>query len=297
MPRNEKKSGGGEKGEKEEDGKVGGKKAGKAALGAARRMAETATDVFRFLEARGKTGAQVITQMEDHEAIILAQITKNPGGGRMQVVLRDGTVPDPVRICRPLQVKGRANPKAWAQIMRVGDVAVIVKGDIEGKLTPAQCARAQTAMERLGIPFTRGFFTSSRPEEADVLDEVFTFDREAEAIAEERAEEARQLVEARAWAVFNGTEVPLTFSDIARVKADYDAKRLAAAVAREALLSGSRDAAALVAAAPKPARGGAGGPAEEDLEATVVAKKGLVGFAALAAAAKKEEKDSGFSFE
>lgn len=264
MPRNEKESG-----EKEEAGKVGGKKGGKAAKAAARRMAETATDVFRYLDARGKTGAQVISQMEEHDAVILAQITKNPGGGRMQVVLRDGEVPDAVRICKPLQVRGRANPKQFANIMRAGDVVVIVQGDIEGKLTPAQCARAQTAMERLGIPFTRGFFTSARPEEAEEMDEAFTFDRSAEAKAEEREEETRQLEEARAWSIKWGAEVALTVEDIPRIKAEFAAKK---------------------------ARGGAGGPAEEKEE--TVKPKGLVGFAALAAAASvKKEETEAFSFE
>jgi len=264
MPRNEKK----ESGEKE-GGKVGGKKAGKAAQAASRRMAETATDVFRYLEVRGKTGAQVVCQMEECDAVILAQITKNPGGGRMQVVLRDGEVPDAVRICKPLQVRGRANPKQFANIMRPGDVVVIVKGDIEGKLTPAQCERAQVAMERLGIPFTRGFFTSAPAEEA-AEEEAFTFDRRAEAEAEEEAEESRQLEEARAWSIKWGAEVALTVEDIPRIKAEFAAKK---------------------------ARGGAGGasaPAEEE----PAKPKGLVGFAALAAAAsvKKEEAEA-FSFE
>ena len=262
MPRNEKKSGG----EKEEDGKVGGKKAGKAAQAASRRMAETATDVFRFLDARDRTGAQVVCQMEEHEAVFLAQITKNPGGGRMQVVLRNGEVPDAVRICRPLQVRGRANPKQFANIMRPGDVVVIVKGDIEGKLTPAQCARAQAAMERLRIPFTRGFFTSAPAEEEE--EEAFTFDRTAEAEAEERAEESRQLEEARAWSIKWGAEVALTVEDIPRIKAEFAAKK---------------------------ARGGAGAaPAEEE----AAKPKGLVGFAALAAAASvKKEETEAFSFE
>jgi hypothetical protein len=229
-------------------------------------MAETATDVFRFLDARGQTGAQVVCQMEEHEAVLLAQITKNPGGGRMQVVLRNGEVPDAVRICKPLQVRGRANPKQFANIMRPGDVVVIVKGDIEGKLTPAQCARAQTAMERLGIPFTRGFFTSAPAEEAE--EEAFTFDRSAEAIAEEREEETRQLEEARAWSIKWGAEVALTVEDIPRIKAEFAAKK---------------------------ARGGAGGaPAEEE----PAKPKGLVGFAALAAAASvKKEESEAFSFE
>lgn len=262
MPRDEKSGK-----EREEGGKVGGKKAGKAAQAASRRMAETATDVFRFLDVRDKTGAQVVCQMEEHEAVLLAQITKNPGGGRMQVVLRNGEVPDAVRICKPLQVRGRANPKQFANIMRPGDVVVIVKGDIEGKLTPAQCARAQTAMERLGIPFTRGFFTSAPAEEAE--EEAFTFDRSAEAEAEEEAEEARQLEEARAWSIKWGAEVALKVEDIPRIKAEFAAKK---------------------------ARGGAGGPAEEKEEAAK--PKGLVGFAALAAAASvKKEEDSGFSFE
>lgn len=260
MPRNEKKESGEEK--------VGGKKAGKAAQAASRRMAETATDVFRFLDVRDKTGAQVVCQMEEHEAVLLAQITKNPGGGRMQVVLRNGEVPDAVRICRPLQVRGRANPKQFANIMRPGDVVVIVKGDIEGKLTPAQCARAQAAMERLGIPFTRGFFTSAPAEEAEE-EEAFTFDRSAEAIAEEREEETRQLEEARAWSIKWGAEVALTVEDIPRIKAEFAAKK---------------------------ARGGAGGapPAEEE----PAKPKGLVGFAALAAAASvKKEESEAFSFE
>ena len=263
MPRDEKSGK-----EREEGGKVGGKKAGKAAQAASRRMAETATDVFRFLDVRDKTGAQVVCQMEEHEAVLLAQITKNPGGGRMQVVLRNGEVPDAVRICKPLQVRGRANPKQFANIMRPGDVVVIVKGDIEGKLTPAQCARAQTAMERLGIPFTRGFFTSARPEEAEE-EEAFTFDRSAEAVAEEKEEEARQLEEARAWSIKWGAEVALKVEDIPRIKAEFAAKK---------------------------ARGGAGGapPAEEE----PAKPKGLVGFAALAAAASvKKEEDGGFSFE
>ena len=264
MPRDEKSGK-----EREEGGKVGGKKAGKAAQAASRRMAETATDVFRFLDVRDKTGPQVVCQMEEHEAVLLAQITKNPGGGRMQVVLRNGEVPDAVRICKPLQVRGRANPKQFANIMRPGDVVVIVKGDIEGKLTPAQCARAQTAMERLGIPFTRGFFTSAPAEEAEE-EEAFTFDRSAEAVAEEKEEEARQLEEARAWSIKWGAEVALTVEDIPRIKAEFAAKK---------------------------ARGGAGGasaPAEEE----AAKPKGLVGFAALAAAASvKKEESEAFSFE
>ena len=173
--------------------------------------------------------------------------------------------------------------------MRVGDVVVIVKGDIEGKFTAAQAQRAEKAFDRLGITYPRGFFTVEASGEEDG-DPAFVFDRSAEAEAEARADEARQLEEARAWAIHNGTEVPLTVADIARVKGEYDAKRLAAAAA----------AASASGAGPKAkARGGAGGPEDDDLEATVVAKKGLVGFAALSAAASKGKKggDEEFSFE
>ena len=257
-------------------------------LAAARRMAETATDVFGHLEARGKTRDTILRDMEERDCILLAQVTKNPGGGKLKVKLRDGSEPDPVRICRPLQVKGRAAPKQFSNIMRVGDVVVIVKGDIEGKFTPAQAQRAEKAFDRLGISYPRGFFTVEAGGDEDG-DPAFVFDRSAEAEAEARADEARQLEEARAWAVFNGTEVPLTVPDIARVKAEYDAKRLAAAAAAAEAASGAKTA---------KARGGAGGPEDEDLEATVVAKKGLVGFAALAAASKgKKGEDEEFSFE
>jgi hypothetical protein len=278
--------------EEEGDGRSGGKKNGKVALAAARRMAETATDVFSHLEARGKSKDRILMEMEDRDCILLAQVTKNPGGGKLKVKLRDGSEPDPVRICKPLQVKGRAAPKQFANIMRVGDVVVIVKGDIEGKFTPAQAQRAEKAFDRLGITYPRGFFTveAGGDEEGDP---GFVFDRSAEAEAETRADEARQLEEARAWAVFNGTEVPLTVADIARVKAEYDAKRLAAAAAAAEAAAGPKAA--------KAARGGAGGPEEDDLETAVVAKKGLVGFAALASySASKGKKGGGdeeFSFE
>ena len=285
MERSEKKSKGGED---EGDGRSGGKKNGKVALAAARRMAETATDVFSHLEARGKTRDTILMEMEERDCILLAQVTKNPGGGKLKVKLRDGSEPDPVRICKPLQVKGRAAPKQFANIMRVGDVVVIVRGDIEGKFTAAQAQRAEKAFDRLGISYPRGFFTVEAGGEEDG-DPAFVFDRSAEEAAETRADEARQLEEARAWAVFNGTEVPLTVADIARVKAEYDAKRLAAAAAAAEVASGPKAA---------KARGGAGGPEEEDLEAAVVAKKGLVGFAALAAASKgKKGGDEEFSFE
>lgn len=274
--------------EEEGDGRSGGKKNGKVALAAARRMAETATDVFGHLEARGKTRETILMQMEERDCILLAQVTKNPGGGKLKVKLRDGSEPDPVRICKPLQVKGRAAPKQFSNIMRVGDVVVIVKGDIEGKFTPAQAQRAEKAFDRLGISYPRGFFTVEAGGDDDG-DPGFMFDRSAEEAAETRADEARQLEEARAWAVFNGTEVPLTVADIARVKGEYDAKRLAAAAAAAEAASGPKAA---------KARGGAGGPEEDDLEAVVVAKKGLVGFAALAAASKgKKGGDEEFSFE
>lgn len=274
--------------EEEGDGRSGGKKNGKVALAAARRMAETATDVFGHLEARGKTRDTILMEMEERDCILLAQVTKNPGGGKLKVKLRDGSEPDPVRICKPLQVKGRAAPKQFSNIMRVGDVVVIVRGDIEGKFTAAQAQRAEKAFDRLGISYPRGFFTVEAGGDEDG-DPAFEFDRSAEAAAEAREDETRQLDEARAWAVFNGTEVPLTVADIARVKAEYDAKRLAAAAA----------AASASGAGPKTAkaRGGAGGPEDDDLEATVVAKKGLVGFAALAAGSKGKKGDEEFSFE
>jgi hypothetical protein len=285
--RSEKKS----KVEDEGDGRSGGKKNGKVALAAARRMAETASDVFAHLEARGKTRETILMEMEERDCILLAQVTKNPGGGKLKVKLRDGSEPDPVRICRPLQVKGRAAPKQFSNIMRIGDVVVIVKGDIEGKFTAAQAQRAEKAFDRLSISYPRGFFTVEAAGDGEDGDPAFVFDRSAEAEAEARADDARQLEEARAWAVFNGTEVPLTVADIARVKAEYDAKRLAAAAAAASAGGGPKAA---------KARGGAGGPAEdEDLEAAVVAKKGLVGFAALAAATKgkKGGGDEEFSFE
>jgi len=275
--------------EDEGDGRSGGKKNGKVALAAARRMAETASDVFAHLEARGKTRETILRDMEERDCILLAQVTKNPGGGKLKVKLRDGSEPDPVRICKPLQVKGRAAPKQFSNIMRIGDVVVIVRGDIEGKFTAAQAQRAEKAFDRLGISYPRGFFTVEAAGDGEDGDPAFEFDRSAEAAAEAREDEARQLEEARAWAVFNGTEVPLTVADIARVKAEYDAKRLAAAAA----------AASAAATGPKAAkaRGGAGGPEDDDLEATVVAKKGLVGFAALAAASKGKKGDEEFSFE
>jgi len=239
----------------DDGGRTAGKKNGKVALAAARRMADTATDVFAHLEARGKAKDSILYDMEERDCILLAQVTKNPGGGRLLVSLRDGTVPDPVRICKPLQVKGRAAPKQFSNIMRVGDVVVIVRGDIEGKFTAAQAQRAQASFDRLGIEYPRGFFAvEAAAEEGDV---GFVFDRAAEAVAETRADEARQLEEARAWAIHNGTEVPLTVADIARVKAEYDEKRLAAAAAAAAAAAG------LTKKAPA-ARGGAGGPKDEE---------------------------------
>lgn len=273
MERTEKKSK-----ESGDDGRSGGKKNGKVALAAARRMAETATDVFAFLEARGQSKETILSKMEDHACVLLAQVTKNPGGGRLLVKLRDGTEPDPVRICKPLQVKGRAAPKQFANIMRVGDVVVIVQGDIEGKFTPAQAQRAQRAFDRLGITYPRGFFSVEAAVGED--DEPgFEFDRSAEAEAEAREDESRQLEEARAWAIHNGTEVPLTVADIARVRADYDAKRLAAAAAAAA-------ASAVVVPKAAKARGGAGGADEEAAEA-----------AGFAAAIKGKKVVEEFSFE
>ena len=273
MERTEKKSK-----ESGDDGRSGGKKNGKVALAAARRMAETATDVFAFLEARGQSKETILSKMEDHACVLLAQVTKNPGGGRLLVKLRDGTEPDPVRICKPLQVKGRAAPKQFANIMRVGDVVVIVKGDIEGKFTPAQAQRAQRAFDRLGITYPRGFFTVEAGDNEEG-DPAFEFDRSAEAEAEAREDEARQLEEARAWAIHNGTEVPLTVADIARVKAEYDAKRLAAAAA-------AASASGLKAVK---AKGGAGGADEEAAEAA--------GFAAAIKGKKVVVEVEEFSFE
>jgi hypothetical protein len=171
--------------EEEGDGRSGGKKNGKVALAAARRMAETATDVFAHLEARGKSKDTILMEMEERDCILLAQVTKNPGGGRLLVKLRDGSEPDPVRICKPLQVKGRAAPKQFANIMRLGDVVVIVRGDIEGKFTAAQAQRAQKAFDRLGITYPRGFFTVEASGEEDE-EPGFEFDRSAEAAAEAR---------------------------------------------------------------------------------------------------------------
>jgi hypothetical protein len=265
--------------EEEGDGRSGGKKNGKVALAAARRMAETATDVFAHLEARGKSKDTILMEMEERDCILLAQVTKNPGGGRLLVKLRDGSEPDPVRICKPLQVKGRAAPKQFANIMRLGDVVVIVRGDIEGKFTAAQAQRAQKAFDRLGISYPRGFFTVEASGEEDE-EPGFEFDRSAEAAAEAREDEARQLEEARAWALHNGTEVPLTVADIARVKAEYDAKRLAAAAAAAAVAS------ATVPKAAK-ARGGAGGPADEEAAEA----------AGFAAAVKGKKVVEEFSFE
>ena len=218
---------------KEADGgRTAGKKNGRVALAAGRRMAETAATVFAFLENRDSTtGASVLVEMEEKAYVVLAQVTKNPGGGKLLVQLRDGTVPDPVRICKPLQVKGRAAPKQFSNIMHVGDVVVIVKGDIEGKLTPAQGRRVQASFDKLGISYPTGFFAAEDADSDEEEGAGYMFDRTAEAEAEERADEARQLEEARAWAIHNGTEVPLTVPDIARVKADYDAKRLAVAAA------------------------------------------------------------------
>ena len=74
--------------------------------------------------------------------------------------------------------------------------------------------------------------------------------------------------EARAWSIKWGAEVALTVEDIPRIKAEFAAKK---------------------------ARGGAGGAPPEEEPAK---PKGLVGFAALAAAASvKKEESEAFSFE
>lgn len=180
---------------------VTGRQLGRAAVRALNKNAEVADEYLDAVESA--TSLSDLSSLAS-SAFVLGRVERNPGGGRLKVLLQTGAAGQDVTISGNLRFKGAASKKTdRANCFCANDVIVIRGGLASSKLTAAAASRVRRVFVKYGLSFPAGFFLSGVAAE-EAADEDFEFDRSDEEAEEAAMEVARLEEERRKASVKNG---------------------------------------------------------------------------------------------
>jgi translation initiation factor IF-1 len=135
--------------------------------------------------------ADSLSDLKDliRDSQVLGRVTRNVGGGRLQVLLQTGEE-ESIRIAGNLRFHGKsANKTDRSNCMIQGDIILVDAGQASAKLTGLQVDRVRRVFSKLGMSVPGGFFSHGDEE----VDDAFDWDRSEE----EAEEEARRAAETR----------------------------------------------------------------------------------------------------
>ena len=157
---------------------------GKAARRNATKNASHVMDYLETLEA-AKTLVALETYMES-EAIQLARVTRQSGGGHLRVTLQDGSTDVDVSIAGSIRTKGCSRTKAdRPNVMNVNDLIVLHGPQAAGKIPREFHARIEAAFTRLRVKTPKGFFAKGATDAAAADDDDgFVWDTDEAAVTE-----------------------------------------------------------------------------------------------------------------
>ena len=169
---------------------VTGRQLGRAAVRALNKNAEVADEYLDAVESA--TSLSDLSSLAS-SAFVLGRVERNPGGGRLKVLLQTGAGGQDVTISGNLRFKGAASKKTdRANCFCANDVIVIRGGLASSKLTAAAASRVRRVFVKYGLSFPAGFFVAGAAA-AEAADEDFEFDRSEEEAEEAVAETARHV--------------------------------------------------------------------------------------------------------